>query len=93
MIHDDIIAGRKAIDRLLDLAERYFLDVNSVGEEFAQLTPTERDIYLHLKDHLFTAASSIHATETPDSPRIIEEGEGEEAPPEPPVRIKNEWED
>lgn len=93
MTPDDIRAGRKRVDELLDLAERYFIEGDAVNLDFAALAPVERDIYLHLKDHIFTAASAIHATETPESPRIIEEWEGEEVPSPPRARIREEWEE
>jgi hypothetical protein len=53
---DDIKAGRETVNRLLHLAYGYFVDGDAVNLEVAALPREELDIYLHLKDHIFTAA-------------------------------------
>jgi hypothetical protein len=102
----DIDEGGETVRKLLDLAIRYFSE--EVGLEFSKLTREERDLYLHLKDHVFTAAvlaqKNREATDTtevpnpdpvnePENSRIIEEWENEpDVPVKPPVRIIEEWE-
>lgn len=55
-IQEDINRAGKRAHELLDLAIRYFSE--EVGLEFSQLSHTERDVYLHLKDHVFTLAKA-----------------------------------
>src|SRR4051812_30286471 len=70
MNQTDIEQAGRRLRYLMDLAERYFS--GEVGAEVAILRPGERDIFLHLRDHIFTIAQFSHTTETPDRKREVE---------------------
>src|SRR4051794_25326112 len=65
MNQTDIEQAKRRLSFLMELAARYFSE--EVGGEVAKLTPGERDIYLHLKDHIYTLTKSVHPAETPEA--------------------------